>query len=80
MYRVSFKKLVKGERNVNLKDFEGATYKVIVVCLFDKQIPKGGQNYSKGEQMNPTPKYLTKRQGFIWGGGGGEGEGEDTFS
>ena len=34
MYLYAFSKFVKEGQNMNLKDFEGATYKVIIVCLW----------------------------------------------
>ena len=39
---------------MNLKDFEGPTYKVIVMCLLGKAIARGGNASTHHSKLNST--------------------------
>ena len=55
--RVSFRKFIKGGgvggQNVDLKDFEGVTYKVIVVCIMANKFQGEGGRECLPNKMKP---------------------------
>ena len=60
--RISFWKICwGGGQNVNLTNFDGVTYRIIVVCILANKFQRGCKTIARGSDWHPRPLNETLR-------------------